>query len=244
MRARSTAASVCPARTSTPPVARAQRKHVTGPREVVRAASSGRSPPAPCAARSAAEMPVLVLPCASIDTQNAVSNARCSWRPRAGSRARRAARGVIARQIRPRPCVAMKLIALGRHLLGGHREVALVLAILVVDDDDHAAGADGVDRLLDRGERRRLACARLRDPQVEACFEGDAPGRRDSSWQSAGTVGRRASAAARTTYLPSMSHSRFTRSPGRRAAQVRVRPGERDDLHVEASSAPSRRPSG
>ena len=36
--------------------------------------------------------------------------------------------------------------------LGGHREVALVLAVLVVADDDHPAPADLLDRLLNRTE--------------------------------------------------------------------------------------------
>ena len=38
---------------------------------------------------------------------------------------------------------------LGRHLLGGHRQIAFVLAILVVHDDDQLAGADGLDGLID-----------------------------------------------------------------------------------------------
>jgi hypothetical protein len=42
---------------------------------------------------------------------------------------------------------------LGRHLLGGEHEVALVLAILVVDEDDHAAGADVGEGALDAGDR-------------------------------------------------------------------------------------------
>ena len=41
---------------------------------------------------------------------------------------------------------------LGRHELRGHHEVALVLAVLVVADDDHPPRADLLDRLLDRGE--------------------------------------------------------------------------------------------
>src|SRR5215210_7867142 len=41
---------------------------------------------------------------------------------------------------------------LGRDELGRHREVALVLAVLVVADDDHAAGPDLLDRLLDGSE--------------------------------------------------------------------------------------------
>ena len=48
---------------------------------------------------------------------------------------------------------------LGRDELGRHREVALVLAVLVVADDDHAAGADLLDRLLDRRERPLIATA-------------------------------------------------------------------------------------
>ena len=39
---------------------------------------------------------------------------------------------------------------LGRRELGGEHEVALVLAVLVVADDDHLAGADVLERLLDR----------------------------------------------------------------------------------------------
>ena len=42
---------------------------------------------------------------------------------------------------------------LGRGELGRHDEVALVLAILVVDHDDDLAARDGGDRLVDRGER-------------------------------------------------------------------------------------------
>jgi hypothetical protein len=36
----------------------------------------------------------------------------------------------------------MKLIASGRHAVGGHEQVALVLAVLVVHDDDHPPGAE------------------------------------------------------------------------------------------------------
>ena len=44
---------------------------------------------------------------------------------------------------------------LGSDELRGDRQVALVLAIRVVDDDDEAPRADVLDRLLDRRERRR-----------------------------------------------------------------------------------------
>ncbi len=46
-----------------------------------------------------------------------------------------------------------------RRELGGDDEVALVLAIGIVDDDDHPAGADVLDRFLDR---RELAHVRSR----------------------------------------------------------------------------------
>ena len=116
---------------------------------------------------------------------------------------------------------------LGRHLLGGDRQVALVLAILVVDDDDHLAargiasmassiGANGPDAFA-----RPLAILMLR--LSSHCLDCPAISL--------------ASSAARTTYLPTMSHSRLTRSPARAVAQVRVRPRERNDLHVELSLA-------
>ncbi len=56
---------------------------------------------------------------------------------------------------------------LGRDLLGGHDEVAFVLAVLVVDHDEHAACANLGDGLLDRrrtagGSWRRSSTAALR----------------------------------------------------------------------------------
>ena len=57
----------------------------------------------------------------------------------------------------------------GRRELRRDREVALVLAVGIVDDDDHPAFADVLDRLLDRRERRghghgrRLAGEQLLD---------------------------------------------------------------------------------
>ena len=88
-------------------------------------------------ARSCAEMPVVTPSRASIETVNGVSKgdsffAAMRSRPSSSQRC-----GVSDRQIRPRPWVAMKFIGLGRRELRGDREVALVLAILVVGDDDH-----------------------------------------------------------------------------------------------------------
>ena len=53
----------------------------------------------------------------------------------------------------------MKLTASGRGLVGGHDEVALVLAVLVVDDDEDPPLADLLERLLDG--RRTRSCRPL-----------------------------------------------------------------------------------
>ena len=56
----------------------------------------------------------------------------------------------------PRPWVAMKLMASGVTNSAAMHEVALVLAVLVVDEDDHLAGADVVDGAVDALEERGL----------------------------------------------------------------------------------------
>ncbi len=106
------------------------------------------------AARSAAEMPVVVLPRASIETVKAVPNGR----------------GVVAHHRRQVELVAAllgerqadqpaaeaghEIDRLRRHFLGGDRQVALVLAILVVHEDDHAPAPELLHRLFDGGKRR------------------------------------------------------------------------------------------
>ena len=93
------------------------------------------------------------MPFASIGTQNAVPNrvVFCCTIGGTSSSSRRSS--VIGMQINPRPYVAMKLIDLRRHLLRRNGQIPFVLAVLVVDDDDHLAVANGVDRVLDGGER-------------------------------------------------------------------------------------------
>src|SRR5581483_6787565 len=94
---------------------------------------------------------------------------------------------------------------LGGGELGGDHEVALVLAVRIVDDDDEAAVADVLERLLDRGERgglpdgghRSSLTARLTNPAYP-----------------------RARASSRSTYFASTSTSRFTSSPGASAPRV------------------------
>jgi flagellar biosynthesis/type III secretory pathway ATPase len=48
--------------------------------------------------------------------------------------------------------LAHEVDRLGRDELGGHREVTLVLSILVVTDDHHLPLADVLDGVLDGGE--------------------------------------------------------------------------------------------
>ena len=49
------------------------------------------------------------------------------------------------------PLAGHEVDRLGGDQIGRHRQIALVLAILVVDQDDHAAGADRLDGALDGG---------------------------------------------------------------------------------------------
>ena len=80
---------------------------------------------------------------------------------------------------------------LGRDLLRRDGQVPLVLAVLVVDDDDHAAVAEGVDGLFDGGERRaglavfvhflfRRASMRRGARTCRACRIRGSPGRSPS----------------------------------------------------------------
>ena len=60
----------------------------------------------------------------------------------------------------------------GRHELRRDRQVALVLAVLVVDDDDEPARPDLLDRLLDRGERAGLRLGGGAHPAIVARLSG------------------------------------------------------------------------
>ena len=112
MRARSTAASVCPARTRTPPFLALSGNVCPG-----RARSDGRVAGSiaarTVAARSGAEMPVLVRPLASIDTVNAVPKRAVFCGAISARSSSRSRSSVIGVQMRPRPYLAMKLIAAG-----------------------------------------------------------------------------------------------------------------------------------
>ncbi len=109
---------------------------------------------------------------------------------------------------------------LGRDLLGRHDEVALVLAVGVVDHDHELAPLDGGDRVLDVGEGHQESCSLgIWLPMV-------------------GVLGVR----SRSTYLARTSTSRFTPSPGLAHAERGDREGVRHERDAEASAARSARP--
>jgi hypothetical protein len=139
MRDRSTAASVCPDRTSTPPLRARSGNTWTGARQIARRAGGVERHPHGFGAVGG-EMPVVVRSRASIDTHIAVSrrdelsltsSGISSWSSRSGRHRQADQPAAVTRH---------EVDRLRRDLRGGHRQVALVLAILVVDDHDHPAG--------------------------------------------------------------------------------------------------------
>ncbi len=69
---------------------------------------------------------------------------------------------VSVRQINPRPYFAMKLMSSARTFVAAHDEIAFVLALLVVEDHDHLAGANRRDDLLGRVHLRPGFIGRVR----------------------------------------------------------------------------------
>src|SRR6266699_5053923 len=204
-RARSTAPSVCPARTSTPP--RRARSGKTCPGLTMSAGvASARMAVRMVAARSTADLGALGLSGAhqhaappraeredvprahdvaggrvgpdggadgggAIDRRDAAPDAMARV-DRDGERGpeRRAVLAhhhrkaeLVAAALRqreadePAPVGRHEVDVLGRDALGRDAEVALVLAILVVHEDDHAAGADLGERVLGADHVRALA---------------------------------------------------------------------------------------
>ena len=162
IRARSTAASVCPARTITPPV-RDRSGNMWPGRARSDGCVAGSIAVSTVAARSAAEMPVVVRPFASIGTQNAVSNRERVLRDHQRDlelvEPLRRHRQTDQSASVPRH----EVDCLRRDFLRRDRQIALVLPILVVDHDDHPAGADRRDGVLDPSERARLLSRTFRD---------------------------------------------------------------------------------
>ena len=98
-------------------------------------------------------MPVVTPSAASIDTVNAVPFLSPLRAVIGGSCSRAQRSRVSVRQIRPRPKRAMKLIAGRIDMVGGQDQVAFVLAVFLVDQDHHAAGAQVGNDVLDRRDR-------------------------------------------------------------------------------------------
>ena len=152
-RARSTAASVWPVRSSTPPGLDFSGKTWPGwTRSRGRAAGSIAT--WIVRARSAAEMPVVTPSRASIETVNGVWNGDSFLAAIRSSPSSSQRSGRQRQADQPAAVRGHEVDRLGRDELRRHREVALVLAVLVVAHHDHAAGADLLDRLFDRRERR------------------------------------------------------------------------------------------
>ena len=155
-RARSTAASVWPARSSTPP-GRARRGNTWPGLTMSSGPASGSIATMIVRERSGAEMPVVMPWRASIGSVNAVA-CGASLRFTTGFRPSWSQRAARERQAdQPAPVGRHEVDGLGRGELRRHDEVALVLAVLGVEDHDHPAGADLLDRLGDGGEVRGLA---------------------------------------------------------------------------------------
>ena len=112
IRARSTEASVCPARFKTPPGCARSGNMWPGRRRSA-GVVSGSIAVITVAARSAAEIPVVVLPRASTETVKAVPKLEVFCSTIGGSSSSSHLSAVSARQIKPRPSRAMKLIASG-----------------------------------------------------------------------------------------------------------------------------------
>ncbi len=144
IRARSTAASVCPARTSTPP-SRARSGNMWPGRARSAGFVAGSTAARTVAARSAAEMPVVVRRFASIDTVKAVPNDALFSVDHQGKIERVEPLARHGQADQTAAVLGHEVDRLGRDLLGGHRQIALVLPILIVDHDDHLTGANGVD---------------------------------------------------------------------------------------------------
>jgi len=94
-------------------------------------------------ARSCAEIPVVTPSRASIASQKAVRTAMCSrWSWAYAQWSSRSS--VMARQTRPRPW-CHEVDRFGSDFFRGEREVTFVLAVLVVNHDDHSSRADLFD---------------------------------------------------------------------------------------------------
>ncbi len=187
--------------------------------------------------RSAAEMPVVTPSRASTETVNAVPSGASLW-----SVIGRSAElvGALLGQAEADQAARVRrheVDRLGRRELRRDRQVALVLAVRVVDDDDHPALADVLDRLLDRRERRgdghpdRLAGEQLLDVLREHVRPRD-------SRASPGLRARRASSPASVCGISATAKPVVVE---RGDGQARALHGDRALLDDVAEQPPGRR---
>ena len=151
MAARSQPASVWPARISTPPSTACSGKMWPG---CTRSSALAFLATAACTvrARSAAEMPVVTPSAASIETVKAVPILVAVARHH-GRQAQALAALAGERQADQAAAEARHEVdGFGRDVVGGQHQVAFVLAVFLVDQDDHAAGAHVGDDVFDRGD--------------------------------------------------------------------------------------------
>ena len=209
-RARSTAASVWPARSSTPPGRLLSGNTCPGWTRS-RGRLAGSIATWIVCARSCAEMPVVTPSRASIETVNGRFEGRLVLRRHQVEPELVAALGRQRQADQAAPLLGHEVDRLGRGELRGQREVALVLAVLVVAHDDHPARG-GCPRSPARSSRTAWRCA---------------------------AVLTRATASSRSTCLARMSTSTFTRRP--RASLPRVvrceRLGDQRDREAVARRA-------
>ena len=136
--------------------ARHEREDVARLHQVLRRRIPGSIATWMVCARSAAEMPVVTPSRASTETVNAVCRRASLWAVMGGRSSSAQRCGVRHEAHEPAALLGHEVHLLGGRELRGHREVALVLAVLVVADDDHLALAQIVERL---GDGRRTAAS-------------------------------------------------------------------------------------
>ena len=173
-RARSHAASVWPARVSTPPGCAASGKMWPGCTRSSSVAPRLRTAARIVCARSYAEMPVVTPSAASIETVKFGVVRRGVMRSTIGGKRERSAALLRQRQADQAARFAdHEIDVLGPHFFGGHDQVAFVLAILVVDDHDHVAGADFGERCSGIVRRSVIATPRVRRACVRHSARSD-----------------------------------------------------------------------
>ena len=147
-RARSTAASVCPARTSTPP-SRARNGKTWPGRTRSPGLLDGSMATRMVWARSAAEMPVVTPSAASMDSVKRGAEARVVARRHGRQLQRVADFGAERKADQAARVPRHEVDDVGRDFFGGDGDVAFVFAIFIVDDDEHPAGPKVFNRFGD-----------------------------------------------------------------------------------------------